>query len=91
MVSDLKTFTKEGCKIAKQKKFVFLGEFCLTEQYFFGIGATIHIGQEFLCSHLRDFEKHNKIQKKSSRKKNHTRMNLKLDGVGPVDNRPSTN
>ena len=43
----LKTFTNEECKIAPQKK-KNLGKFCLTEQDFFGIGATIHIGREIL-------------------------------------------
>ena len=48
MVSDMKTFTKKWCKIAAQK--IVLGEFCLTEQDFFGIGATIHIAPH---PHLR--------------------------------------
>ena len=37
MVSDRKILPKKGCKIATQKK-MFLGEFLLTEQDFFGIG-----------------------------------------------------
>ena len=47
MVSDLKTFTNKGCHIAAKK--MVIGEFCLTEQDFFGISATINIGREILC------------------------------------------
>ena len=45
--------TNKVCKIAAQKK-VF-GKFCLTEQDFFGIGVTIHIGQEIFVSRMRYF------------------------------------
>ena len=48
VISDLKTFTNKGCKIAAQKKLVF-GKNFLCGQDFFGIGATIHIGGEILC------------------------------------------
>ena len=41
-------FEKGTCKIAAKKKFVF-GEFCPTSTIFFGIGASIRIGQEILC------------------------------------------
>ena len=37
IVSDLKTITNKGFKIALQKSLI-LGKFCLTEQFFFGIG-----------------------------------------------------
>ena len=41
MVSDLKTFAYNGCKIAAQKKLVFSANFALLAGFFFGIGATI--------------------------------------------------
>ena len=34
MVSDLKTFTSKGCKIAAPEKKKFLDEFCLTSRIF---------------------------------------------------------
>ena len=40
------TFSHKGCTISAEKK---MGEFCLTKEHFFGIGATIHIGREILC------------------------------------------
>ena len=40
VISDLKTFTNKGCKIAAQKKIVF-GQIL---HDLFGIGATIRIG-----------------------------------------------
>ena len=48
MVSDLKTFAHNGCKIAAQEKVFFLTNFALLA-CFFGIGATIRIGRETLC------------------------------------------
>ena len=42
MVSDLKTFTNKGCKIARQFFFLFQAEFCFIEQDFF-----------YLCFSLR--------------------------------------
>ena len=49
VVSDLKTFTYKGCKMAQQKK-SFLANFALlTLTGFFGIGATIRINREMLC------------------------------------------
>ena len=47
MVSDFQSFTNRGCNIAAI--FFVCGRFFLTEQDFFGIGATIHIGREILC------------------------------------------
>ena len=55
MVSDLKTFAHKGGKIAAQKKFVlFLANFALLAG-FFGISATIGIGQEMLCLPYAEF------------------------------------
>ena len=44
----LKLLLIKGVKLP-HKKSLFLGKFCLTEQNFFGIGATIYIGREILC------------------------------------------
>ena len=56
VVSDLKTFAHKWCKIAAHRKSLLFGKFCLTSRIFlvsvldfFGIGATIRIGQEILC------------------------------------------
>ena len=54
MVSDLKTFTNKGCKIAAHLLFFFC-EFYLTKPDFFGIGATIHIGWDILCHLYAEF------------------------------------
>ena len=48
MVSYLKTFTHKGCKIAAEKKKRKMASFALLAG-FFGISATIRIGQEMLC------------------------------------------
>ena len=53
-ISDLKTFAFKGCKMAAQKKFVFV-ELCLTSRIFFGIVATIRIGREMLCLAYAEF------------------------------------
>ena len=48
VVSDLKTFAYKGCKIDANFFLFFLANFVLLAG-FFGIGATIRIGQEMLC------------------------------------------
>ena len=48
LVSDLKTFAHERCKIAAPNCFLFLANFALQVRFFFAIGATICIGQEML-------------------------------------------
>ena len=44
-----KTFAYKGCKITAQKNLLFSANFALIADFFFGIGATIRIGQELLC------------------------------------------
>ena len=48
MVSDFKNFTYKGCKIAAPIKVCFLAIFA-SQAGFFGIGATLRIGQKMLC------------------------------------------
>ena len=48
MVSDLKTVSNKGCKIAT-KKVCFGANFAILSRIFVGIGATIHIGREINC------------------------------------------
>ena len=48
MVSDLKTFAHKWCKIGAEKNCISLANFALLAG-FFGISATICIGQEMLC------------------------------------------
>ena len=49
MVSDLKTFVHKGWKVTAPKTMFILAKFALLAGFFFGIGATIRIGQEMLC------------------------------------------
>ena len=55
MVSDLKTFTNKGCKIAAQKKELFLAKFCLTQQDFLVLVLLSISVERFFVSLMQDF------------------------------------
>ena len=58
MVSDYKTFSQKGCKIAAQKKISFSANFALLAGFF---GATIRIGREMLCLPYTGFFSYNYV------------------------------
>ena len=58
MVSDLKTFSHKGYKIAAQKKGFFSQRILPYHQDFFCIGATMASVKRFFVSRMRDFFYH---------------------------------
>ena len=55
MVSDFKTFTNKGCKMAAQQKFVFLANFALLNRILLVLVLLSISVERFFVSGMRDF------------------------------------